>query len=1545
MKTKVVFSLFLMGCWSLSLFSQINSNSPAKPFASNLSYSYGIMPTNLPSGVTYGKSQDAGNAYNAWKQKFVQACTGKGSRILYDDMSSTVSEGIAYGMLLAAYAGDKPLFDGLWQFYKASVNGKGVMHWKYSSCTSITGYNGATDAELDAALALLVAEDQWPTSTTPYDYKAEATSLISKIRQYEIHPTSYQTLNGDAWGTTNDCRNPSYFAPAYYRLYATVETSQASFWNSTVTATNSFLLTNRNSTTGLVGNWAGSNGVSNGCNGPAEYGWDACRNPWRMATDVLWNGSTSATTASDICNKVANWVKGNENNMKGPLAQNASNPSVGQYKEGAFSTYALAIMGTSATNQNSLNTAYTAVVNLGNNGSYFNATLRCITLFMMSGNFWKPGQGGTVTLPTTPVVSATDGTSCDNSTVSWGAVAGATSYKIYKNGTLQTTQTTTSYVDANAPAVDATVTSVGYSATGCKDDFNSTTDYALGATGKGLFWWKPADAPGIYTLTRDSVNKKLSVAVVQPKGSYKPFGVSFGDTEGDGTGTPYTADMSGDFTYLMTVKNNGSTDVAIRLAAQDISSNVIDLNSNPTPVGDAWKHNIDMIVPAGGSQTIKVGTINSQGVALSGTFNGGTTVDWTTTPPTVKTTFDQTKVKGINVTALSTQQDPVTYEPLAWSGSIDITSFAVGKFATSGTGTPAEYCVEACNANGCSPKGCDNGYKKECSITIPTAPATVNASDGTSCDNVSVTWSASAGATSYKIYRGTTLLSTVTSTSYTDAAAPTTATNYCVEALNSAGTSAQTCNTGYKGTNCATLPATPTGVSATDGTLCDKSTITWNAVSGATSYNVYKDGTLLGNTTTNTYDDPNAPLSDGGAVATTAGYSATGCMDDFKSETDYAIGTTGKGLFWWSPADAPGIYTITRNYAASKLDVAVVQPKGSFKPFGVSFGDSNGDGTGTPYTIDCSGDFTYNMTVVNTSANDVFIRLAAQDVNGNVLDLNSSPATAGDAWKHNIDMLIGSGSSQTLKVGTLNSQSIALSGTFVGAATADWTTTPPTIKTTFDATKVKGFNVTVLSTQQDPVTYEPLALTGSVSITAFDMGNFVPTSGGTTPPANYCVEAVNASGKSAQACNDGYKGTGCTTTPPSTPTGVSATDGTSCDNVTISWNAVTTATSYKVYKAGTLLTTTTTTSYIDAAAATSSTQYCVEAINAGGTSAQACDNGNKGTGCTTNNAPVACFTASPSSGNAPLAVSFNASCSYDLDSDPLTYSWSFGNGQSGSGSTASQTFSSAGTYIVTLTVSDGKGGQNQTTQSVQVNSVVVSSDLFIEYYISNTQNNAIGGNIKVVNNGTTAVPYGDLKIRYWYLKEGSATEEFACYYAAVGSTNISATYNTAATPTANADSYMEISIAAAAGDLAASGNSGDIQIASHFTDWSAVDNTNDYSYDATKTTYAAWNRITLYQNGKLVWGVEPGGSAVNVKEIANDLSDVNIYPNPASSVVTIHGCKENSSISIYDIVGKKVLEQKLTASHTMNVSSLKKGVYFITVKNEQEQITKRLIKE
>jgi endo-1,4-beta-D-glucanase Y len=425
--------------FSLSAFGQVNTPAGATwPFGSRIQqfptnpYSYGIIPTTLPAGAytpasnLYGKSQDAYLAYVNWKSCYVYNCGGGQMRVRFDNAVETVSEGIGYGMLLAAYAADKTLFDGLWAYYKAHANANGLMNWHIgnggaSACTSpgtVLGTNGASDGDLDAAMALIVAACQWPLVTSPYTYATEAKNQIANIRLHEISGCgtgTNQIGNGDGWiggcPGTNTCRNPSYMAPAYIRQFQAADPgAAANFWTTTVFSTIYPLLNaNRNTTTGFVSNWSDQTGAVNGCGTPnnQDHGYDAIRNPWRMAVDYIWFGEPQAK--NNFCQLISNYIRTQSStytapaNLKGPVTlagaqiggRTTASPDATFTSMWGASTMGVDNVGN---NQATLNWMYNRVnavqdANNCTNGSstgYFGNTLRVISLFMMTGNFWKP---------------------------------------------------------------------------------------------------------------------------------------------------------------------------------------------------------------------------------------------------------------------------------------------------------------------------------------------------------------------------------------------------------------------------------------------------------------------------------------------------------------------------------------------------------------------------------------------------------------------------------------------------------------------------------------------------------------------------------------------------------------------------------------------------------------------------------------------------------------------------------------------------------------------------------------------------------------------------------------------------------------------------------------------------------------------------------------------------------------------------------------------------------------------------------------------------
>jgi hypothetical protein len=206
-----------------------------------------------------------------------------------------VSEGIGYGMLLAVANGDQTLFDGLWQFYLDHTDSvRGLMNWALNASDppGDNDANAASDGDLDAAMALLQADKKWG------GYLSDALTLIGNIRTYETEVCGDTIIlrPGDMWGGCSDNGqfNPSYFSPGYYRVFAQYDAANAAHWIKMADDSYNLLATYQSQMDGLVPEWAWLDG-----NTENNYGYNACRTPWRVATDYVWFCTPAAKTFLD----------------------------------------------------------------------------------------------------------------------------------------------------------------------------------------------------------------------------------------------------------------------------------------------------------------------------------------------------------------------------------------------------------------------------------------------------------------------------------------------------------------------------------------------------------------------------------------------------------------------------------------------------------------------------------------------------------------------------------------------------------------------------------------------------------------------------------------------------------------------------------------------------------------------------------------------------------------------------------------------------------------------------------------------------------------------------------------------------------------------------------------------------------------------------------------------------------------------------------------------------------------------------------------------
>ncbi|MEK7085158.1 MAG: glycosyl hydrolase family 8, partial [Patescibacteria group bacterium] len=344
----LAFSLLVSAVFGLGFFLSANAASPAE------------------------------EVYRDWKTKFVTA-SGAGAgelRVWQPDKNGiTVSEGQGYGMLLAVFAGDRPVLDGLWKYAKRYRDSRGLMHWKIAADGIVTGENAATDGDEDIAYALLRATQEWGDT-----YRQDALQYMGAIWMHEVEAGTYVLKPGDVWGGS-DAFNPSYCAPAFYREFAKFTGNRD--WLKVSDKCFEIIEKARHPITGLIPEWTTAEGrptlrVTHNAN-KDNFSYNAIRVPWRMAMDWEWSGDQRARAITQL---MTQFFAGQKSLKSGYMLEGT--PLVSYFD----TTFAAGIAaGAKASSFGEFAKTMTERLWAPPSSSYYGATLRALGIFFLSGIF------------------------------------------------------------------------------------------------------------------------------------------------------------------------------------------------------------------------------------------------------------------------------------------------------------------------------------------------------------------------------------------------------------------------------------------------------------------------------------------------------------------------------------------------------------------------------------------------------------------------------------------------------------------------------------------------------------------------------------------------------------------------------------------------------------------------------------------------------------------------------------------------------------------------------------------------------------------------------------------------------------------------------------------------------------------------------------------------------------------------------------------------------------------------------------------------------
>jgi endoglucanase len=417
MKQRVILLLIIGLSNVYCLFSQ----TPRYPFPQNKSYFDGtVKPEKEP--ITE-QNKVVTQFYNKWKNAYIRHdCADAQQYYVLNDEDNVkgkgtticVSEGQGYGMLImvlmAGYDKDaQSIFDGMYQFADAHPSNKSpyLMSWSIlKGCvTNSYGDNrtSATDGDLDIALSLLMADNQWG-SNGKINYRAAALKILPAILKHEVNAKEHTILLSDANVEGdydfNDIRS-SDFMPAHLRVFNEFYPNDE--WTKVIDKMYQVFGNIQNQYSNKTGLLPDFMVYRHGKYSPAKakyleskhdgaYYYNACRVPFRVAVDFLFFGDPRA---KKILNPISGWIQRRTANhvdkIRAGYHLNGEPISGHDYSIPAFvCPFAIGSM-LDKNNQQWVNNCWDYMTDFEfKDYRYFDNTLQMLSMLILTGNYWLP---------------------------------------------------------------------------------------------------------------------------------------------------------------------------------------------------------------------------------------------------------------------------------------------------------------------------------------------------------------------------------------------------------------------------------------------------------------------------------------------------------------------------------------------------------------------------------------------------------------------------------------------------------------------------------------------------------------------------------------------------------------------------------------------------------------------------------------------------------------------------------------------------------------------------------------------------------------------------------------------------------------------------------------------------------------------------------------------------------------------------------------------------------------------------------------------------